>query len=99
MDNNIENHSRTDYVLVWTPTESQIIQRGYCSLCRISYKGNHCPDSTRCAKSRDFSEAFNNTKHIIIATKDFCRGKHYGCTKTCSDCVLPNTYKTVKLIT
>lgn len=98
MDDNIKEHSRTDYVLVWTAKTASTIQQGYCSLCRISYIGSHCPDSVRCTKERDSPQTFDNTKHIIIATKDFCYGKQYGCTFSCSDCVITNTYKTVKVV-
>ena len=91
--------NRSDYVLVWIPKDAASMQpKSYCSLCRVQYKGNHCPDYSVCVKGITHSNAFNNTYHTVIATKDFCKGKQYGCNKDCLHCTIPNTYNTVKLI-
>lgn len=93
--------NRSDYVLLWknkTGSPSHNSGEGYCSICRANRRGNHCPLSSRnCAVSPADINLFNNTIHTIIATKDFCNGKQHRCTNSCSTCVIPNTYTTVKV--
>lgn len=86
---------RSDYVLVWLSDTSNI---KLCSLCRVPYHGSHCPGTTHCVKDRQSQNAFDNTKHTIIATKEYCKGLQYNCTSECETCVLPNTYPTCKVM-
>ena len=93
-------NNRSDYVLVWISKNSSTMHgMVYCSLCRIQYKGNHCPENAKCIKDIASPNAFNNTHHIVIATKDYCKGKQYGCDRDCSGCTIKCTYNnTVKVL-
>ena len=92
------NTNRSDYILIWTSKDSPCMNNSYCSLCRIQYKGAHCPTGSRCTKYIASPHAFNNVNHIIIATKDFCKGKQYGCNVKCVSCTITCTYNTVKIL-
>jgi len=93
------NTNRSDYVLVWTSKkELSTSNITYCSLCRIQYEGFHCPIRSQCVDDIASPNAFNNVNHIIIATKDFCKGKQYGCDKECATCTITCTYDTVKVL-
>ena len=88
--------NRSDYVLVWISKDASSMQpTSYCSLCRVQYKGDHCPIRARCIKDVTSPDAFDNTKHIVIATKDFCKGRQYGCNFDCSSCTITCTYNTL----
>jgi len=93
------NTNRSDYVLVWAlKRNSSINDVTYCSVCRVQYEGTHCPIRSQCAKDIASLHAFNNIDHIIIATKDFCKGKQYGCNIECDTCTIVCTYNTVKVL-
>jgi len=95
------NKDRSDYVLVWTSkSDLSTSNITYCSLCRvqIQYEGLHCPTRSQCVDDIASPHAFNNVNHIIIATKDFCKGKQYGCNEKCVSCTITCTYNTVKIL-
>ncbi len=92
--------NRSDYVLLWISKDNPYMlhNKVYCSLCRVQYEGGHCPPFSECVKTTSSISAFDNRKHIVIATKDFCNGKQYGCNKECPSCTIVCTYDTVKVL-
>lgn len=81
-------------MLLWKDTNNIF----YCSLCRVNYIGNSCPYCGICVKVMPNNNWFNNTEHIIIATKDYCNYRQHGCNKDCDHCVFTNTYPDLKVL-
>lgn len=91
---------RSDYVLLWMQKERVSIDglSIYCSLCRVTYVGSHCPPNSRCTKERISENSFNNKNHIVIATKDYCNARQYKCHNSCNMCTIKCTYPLVGIL-